>query len=614
MNRLRVILCPALAALLCACRTFVPEGLPADSALSVSLAGVSAEVSGTKATPSELGNPLASEFNIKVVRNSNGAEVYNKALGEHPELIKVASGEPYTVTASYGKNSLLAINEPYYVGTEVVSVETGETRNVEVECKVGNSLISARFGSDQTGQERFGKYFSDCSLDIYAGDFMASLPMGGESISAYLRSGSDFSVAFSGVMKDTGEKRSFDLPSDMVPDVLNAADHLIITLDLKIETGVDITISKAEIVEEGLDRAIPFSWLPLPTFTSSHKYDQSGLLAGTDLECSASYPGCVWNAYVRNSAGTLVRTLSGEGSLSSLWPSSSDWPYLPSGTYTATFSYQYNGQTVNIEGRQRTFTIAPPSSIKAAVSGYTSFDKYVEGNVAAANNCNAFTLYDIEILLGLSDAIRSNSNYSGLISSASGSVWVDENIGRKNFTGLSAGTINSLAAGNHNCNVSFSFDGVPFNLSLPFVITGLPYTAVPPTKENGWSVVQGGSKVSFGSSYLSIADGGTATADPTVQSPSFFCPAGISSIDVQVSSKGTVYTRNVLINYHCKFHIYQAGETIYTKTSDSTKGNAFTYSEDRLLSSSKNYFRMDTDGRTELSGYARINEFKVVYR
>lgn len=486
MNRLRVILCPALAALLCACRTFVPEGLPADAALSVSLVGVSAEVSGTKATPSELENPLASEFNIRVVRNSNGAVVYNRALGEHPELIKVASGEPYTVTASYGKNSLLAINEPYYVGTEVVSVETGETRNVEVECKVGNSLISARFGSDQTGQERFGKYFSDCSLDIYAGDFLASLPMGGEGISAYLRSGSDFSVAFSGVMKDTGEKRSFDLPSDMVPDVLNAAEHLIITLDLKVETGVDITISKAEIVEEGLDRAIPFSWLPLPTFTYSHKFDQSGLLSGTDLECSASYPGCTWNASVRNSSGTLVRTLGGEGALSSSWSSSSDWPYLPSGTYTATFSYQYKGQTVNIEGRQRTFTIDPPSSIKTSASGYTSFDKYTEGKVAEANQCNAFTLYNIEILLGLSDAIRSNLNYSGLISSTSGSVWVDDNTGKRDFTGLSIGNIASLRAGHHNCHVNLSFDGAPIAVSFAFLISGLPVSFTPPTEAAGW--------------------------------------------------------------------------------------------------------------------------------
>lgn len=494
MNKLRIIFCVAAAMALCACRTIEPEGLRTDSALRVSLAGISTDVSSSKATPGQLAKPLAGEFNVKVVRDANGAVVFDRVLGNEPALIKVASDEQYTVTASFGKNALLAINEPYYAGSAVAVVPAGGTKVVEVECSVCNSLISAKFGSDQVGQERFSKYFSECSLDVKAGDFIVSLPMNADGMSAYLRCGADFSVTFSGIMKETGEKRSFALPTDMVPQTLNAADHLVITLDLKIETGLDITISKAELVEADVDGTIPFSWLPLPTFSSSHKFDSNGILVGTDLSCSASYPGCQWTAQVRNSAGTLVRTLSGEGALSSSYSSSSDWPYLPAGTYSATFSYQYEGRTTDIEGRQRTFTIAPPTGVKAFASGYSSYDKYKAGDISGANQCNAFTLYDTAVSLGLSNEIKVNGNYAGLIGATAGSVWIDDNTGKKNFTGFSTGEFSSLAAGNHVFNASLTFDGAQITVSLPFLITGLPVSFNPPTEAAGW---QGHGTVKF---------------------------------------------------------------------------------------------------------------------
>lgn len=501
MNKLRLILCPVLALLLCACQTVFLDGPQAESALRVSLDNVSAEVSCSKAIPAELGKPSVSDFNVKVVRNSNGAVVFDGKLGEKETLVKVAPDEPYTVTATCGANYLLAMNSPYYVGTAVASAAVGEKKNVNVECKVGNSLISARFGSDEAGRERFAKYFSSCSLDVTAGDFVVNLPMNGEGVSAYLRSGSDYSVSFSGIIKSTGEKRSFDLSSENIPLTLNPAEHLVITLDMKVETGVDITISKAEIQDINLDQTIPFSWLPMPTFVSQHVFDANGILVGTDLSCSASYPGCTWHAYVRNSAGTLVRTLSGKDALKSSYSSSEDWPYLPSGTYTATFSYEYDGKTVNIDGKKRTFTIGSPEGIKATASGFTSYDKYKSGSVSVANTCNGFMLYDVALSLGISTQIKLNGNYKNIISATSGSVWVDQNTGKKNFTGTAIGTFNSLSAGNHSCNLSFTFDGASSAASFSFLITGLPVSFTPPTEGAGW---KGHGTVKFENDYVQL--------------------------------------------------------------------------------------------------------------
>ena len=486
---------------LCACQNVLVDIPQGESALRVSLANVSAEVSVSKATPAELGKPSASDFNVKVVRNSNGAVVFDKKLDGNETLVKVVPNESYTVTATYGGNYLLAMNSPYYVGEVVASASVGEEKNVNVECKVGNSLISARFGSDETGMERFAKYFSSCSLDVAAGDYVVSLPMNGEGVSAYLRSGSDFSVSFSGIIKSTGEKRSFDLSGESIPSTLNPAEHLVITLDMKAETGVDITISKAEIQEVNMDQTIPFSWLPMPAFTYQHKFDSDGILVGTDLATSASYPGCIWHAYVRNSAGTLVRTLSGKDALSSSYSSSEDWPYLPSGTYTVTFSYDYGGKTVNLEGKKRTFTIGSPKGIKATASGYTSYDKYKEGKISDANACNGFTLYGVTLSLGLSTDIKSNSNYKNLISATSGSIWVDKNTGKKTFSGIPTRNIGGLAAGSHTCNLSFTFDGASSSDSFKFLITGLPVIFSPPTQEAGWV---GYGNVTFESDYVML--------------------------------------------------------------------------------------------------------------
>lgn len=577
MNKFRIIFCAAAALALSACRTIEPEGLCTDSALRLLIAGISADVSSSKATPDQLEKPLAGEFNVRVVRNSNGAVVFNRLLGDAETLIKVASGEQYTVTASYGKNALLAINEPYYEGTALAEVPSGQTKTVEVECSVGNSLISARFGSDQQGQERFGKYFSECSLDVYAGDFVVSLPFAGDGISAYLRVGADFSLAFSGIMKETGEKRSFALPVEMVPQSLNAADHLVITLDLKVETGLDVTISKAELVEDNVDGTIPFSWLPLPAFASEHKFDSNGILVGTDLSCSASYPGCEWTAQVRNSSGMLVRTLTGEGALSSPYSSSSDWPYLPSGTYTATFSYRYDDHTVEIAGRARTFTIAPPSGIKAYVSGYSSLDKYKSGDITGANACNAFTLYDTSVSLGISNEIKTNGNYAALISAASGSVWIDTDTGRKNFTGSSTGNFSSLAAGNHSFNASLTFDGAQTGASLPFIITGLPVSFNPPTEAAGW---QGHGTVKFDSDNVQL--GRDAWSNPHyIDYNNVFVPMGTkvkASYDVNPHG-GTVQTTISLyfgdIEYFSKKSSYMSdsrvsGNKVFLTSSDVT--------------------------------------------
>lgn len=80
--------------------------------LRVKLANVSSSTV-TRSTPGEIGTPLDEMFNIKVA-NMDGMIKYEGLLTD--ETIKLADGT-YIVTAEYGANPVLALDQPYYIGT-----------------------------------------------------------------------------------------------------------------------------------------------------------------------------------------------------------------------------------------------------------------------------------------------------------------------------------------------------------------------------------------------------------------------------------------------------------------------------------------------------------------
>lgn len=561
MNRLPLIICSSLAFLLSSCRAGLsPEIRQGEGEFIISLPDVYAEVSLVKSAPSELHVPSADEFNIRVIRNSNGAVIFDRKLKNAQETVKVASGEPYTIIAEYGSNPAVGLNSPYYVGTVIESVEYKQTKNVVIPCKIGNALVSITFGSSEKGASRFEKYFENCTVEVNVGDNMVYLPFGNPYASAYLQAGKEFTLSFTGVLRSSGESRNFSFPSNDIPSSLSAGEHLRLTLDIEESSGLDISISKAEVFENILEQSIPYIWLPLPEFSYSHCFDTNGKLVGTDLSCTESYPGCSWTAHVRNTSGTEVRTLYGTGSLSSSHSDSQAWPYLPSGTYTASFSYEYEGKTINIDNRQKSFTISSPYGLSASSSGYTSYDRYLSGDISGANQCNAFTLYGISVIPDVSDAILSNGNYSNLFSSVSGNVWVDDNIGKKTFTGSSCGSIDGLNAGYHNCNLSLTFDGAPVSTSFRFLVTGLPVSFAPPTETAGW---KGHGTVKFNGDNVQL--GRDAWSQPHyIDYHNIFVPMGTkvnASYDVNPHG-GTVQTTLTLyfgdVEYYSKKSSYMS--------------------------------------------------------
>jgi len=352
-----------------------------------------------------------------------------------------------------------------------------------------------------------------------------------------------------------------------------------------------------------------------PTATATHVYS-NGVLQGTSVTLAgAPIEGKDWSATIKNADGTTVRTLSGNGDLTSDETDAS-WPYLPKGNYTVTYNYT----TSNNKAMTGTVNLAVPQMTKnftASLSAYTSYSYYVGDGVtqsaAEANKCANNLIYAPTVRIsGISNAILNNSKYSFTVTPSGFTNSLKSSAdGVYTYNNTTADTWQA-----YTLSASVTFDGVTVNTGNKKVyITGLPYSVAPPKNSgsHAWSEVKGGSKIDWNNDNVSLGDGGTATADPTIKSPEFYLPA---DINIQLSATGTVHTRQVLVYYRETLTMYLGESSIWSQESPqkSTTPAAFDPVINTTFTSANNYLQFSVGARTELSGYARINSVNIQYR
>ena len=561
----------------------------AQGGLHVTLGNVSSSVS-TRSTPAELGKPAKDLFNVRV-ETQNGMVKYNGPLTD--DIIKLGGGT-YTVTAECGENPILAADQPYYVGTTHVTVETDKVTEASIECKVGNALVSVVFGKNEEERARFAKFYKQYGVNVKVGDYKVTIPGTTPELSAYFRAGTSIGLEFAGVLNENDRAVRCDLDVSAIgnfPKPFQAADHAIVTLTLPDPESVAVVeIAKVVMQEATMEETIPLSWLPVPKVTATHQYDGSGTLVGTNLAFQDCYFGMTWKAVVTNSSNNEVRTVQGTNALSSIYSSSQAWPYLPKGNYTATYYLVKEGEQDSRLG-SRTFAIGSPDRLKVNVTGgYTSYTKYLAGDVDGANSCDAFTIYQPTASFALSSAIASGANYKNLSyefsSTIDGTAYgstktVTKNSGvLDNATGLTP----SLAA--HVIGVNAKFDGGSASATGNFFITGLPMRYAPPAQNAGWS---GHSTLKWDDSDNGeprVRLGQNSVNNPQyIESSRIAVPAGtVMSCPYKVRINGaTVQTTLTLsvgnYEYFSEKTTYMTGKTIestatFTLTADATSMKA----------------------------------------
>jgi len=565
------------------------DAVDAQGGLHVTLGNVSSSIS-TRSTPAELGKPTKEMFNVRV-EAPNGMVKYNGPFTD--ETIKLAGGT-YTVTAECGENPILATDQPYYVGTTQVTVEADKVTETNIECKVGNALVSVVFGQNDEERARFAKFYKQYGVNVKLGDYKITIPGTTPELSAYFRAGTSIGLEFAGVLNENDRAVSCDLDVSSIsnfPKPFQAADHAIVTLTLPDPESVAVVdIAKVEIQEATMEETIPLSWLPVPKVTATHQYDGSGALVGTSLAFQDSYFGMTWKAVVTNSSNKEVRTVQGTNALSSIYSSSQDWPYLPKGNYTATYYLVKEGEQDSRLG-SRTFTVDSPDRLKVAITGgYSSYTKYLTGDVDGANACDAFTIYQPTASFALSSAIANGTNYKNLSyefsSTIDGTAYGSKKTGTKNQGVLdnATGLTPSLTA--HVIGVNAKFDGGSASTTGNFYITGLPMRYAPPSTGAGWS--------SHGTVKWDDSDDGEARVrlgQNTVSQPQYIessriaVPSGtVMECPYKVRINGaTVQTTLTLsvgsYEYFSERTTYMTGKTIestatFTLTSDATSMKA----------------------------------------
>ncbi len=443
----------------------------ANGKLHLSIGKVSTQTE-SRATPSELGKPLAEHFHLKIQRQDSQYTAYEGAFQKE---ISINVGT-YDITATYGEDVIIGRDTPYYIGTAKATINKDESTTVSIPCKVGNALVSVAFGKNQDETARFDKFYEEYGLLVHIGNYSMGIDKKQTASSIYFPAGSQPQFYFYGTLKsDNGRMVSIELNHKDLPEAFHAADHAKLTLTLPDpESALGVNISKAELTTVQLDETIPLSWLPVSTVIPTHQYNEDNMLVGTNLTFSNNYPGMEWKAVVTNTNGETVRTVTGSGALFSEYKSSSDWPYLPTGKYKATFYLIKEDGENKVSSRE--FMVARPT-FTTSVTGYTSYDKYLSRDIDAANAADGYTLYEPQVSVNISPSLTANPRYNyqmtytfnGETKTTTTNI---QNIGNKKLDAR-------LAAYQLSMNVQFAGEQVAANND--FYITGIPFMFAPPT-------------------------------------------------------------------------------------------------------------------------------------
>lgn len=208
----------------------------------------------TKSTPEELGEPTTDKFKLKIVNEATNNAAYDGAYKSG--TIPAAAGT-YTVTATFGDNPVLALDDPYYKGEKTgVLVKDGETTSVNISCTVANALASVVFPDATEMAKIYQSYWVKVAVEDYSTKLEPN-----STKSAYFQAGKEVAFYFEGT-KLNGQSVSAKLIHDNLPTTFEAADHYKLTLTFNDDLSLDISKVEAETVT--ISETIPMEWLPKP--------------------------------------------------------------------------------------------------------------------------------------------------------------------------------------------------------------------------------------------------------------------------------------------------------------------------------------------------------------
>lgn len=243
---------------------------------------------------------------------------------------------------------------------------------------------------------------------------------------------------------------------------------------------------------------------------------------------------------LKNSSSTVCRTLDTEAETfdDTVMDMSNNFYYLPKGDYTyeATVTYYVNNDAKLVA---HTFvysgevTSPQPSgfTLKADLSGHTSYDTYKSGDVSVANTENGSTIFGIGATYksGLSNNVYTQcSSLLSITSTLDGS----EKSGNQESQSWTA----------HTIGAKWSFDGAAGTTNTKTVyVTGLPYYIQTSKRSFGWTQT-GDFESNNGETAWAVCTGKGQDKTAYALSPAYCVP---DDINIKVDVPGYVYCGSI---------------------------------------------------------------------
>lgn len=99
-------------------------------------------------------------YDLKLVRNSDGAVIKEGLYSSWPLEMELESGASYTMTASYGQEEAASFDRLLVTGSETFTLNPGTTKNISFQCKPTAAKVSVNYDSS------FDTYYSDCEVSV----------------------------------------------------------------------------------------------------------------------------------------------------------------------------------------------------------------------------------------------------------------------------------------------------------------------------------------------------------------------------------------------------------------------------------------------------------------
>lgn len=496
---------------------------------------VSTDVEGLELTKSSVPAediPEADDFKYIITSSDDGLTYYERQ-GLPVEVVPLPSGT-FTIKVEYGANEF---NRPYYVASKDVTIQKGSVETVEFsDIPLSNSMLAVtlpeKMDDHMTVSSIMLSLNDGTSVPVEPGGYYY-VPSGKEIIASF--SGTDSFNEDKQIYISLGELEqqhayavtfTLDLPEITFEDqsdgaiagrlyltsLASGAGLLSDNFDYMISSDGGANWEEAYVASiedprcwliSGLDdkteyqikavyggmetgpwKFTPSTPAPVTDFTISHDYSDNVLtgstvtVSGTDVSYTEMLKGLITDrgAKVVNSAGTVVRTLSGAetGEI----PATQDWPYLPQGDYTLKPFFKIGAEEVIYSTSSPATSPAPKLTVTAyaetSYSRYTSSDQNLKSKANDAGTGDK--VMNIQGKVSISDDILGNPNYSNLIKASL--KYDDKEL--LSSTSVSSNTFEGADQTGqewraHPLTASFTFDGVSDNDEVPCHVTGIPY-------------------------------------------------------------------------------------------------------------------------------------------